>query len=89
MVPVAGIHHLQGVNVIAVGERKALCIDRMSRYADELLIETTGLLEVFTTLQNQGEFQTEAIRAEAVSTDNGTERVVQVKWAGLDESEIT
>lgn len=50
---------------------------------------TTERLEVLTTFKNQGGFQMEIFRAIAINADYNTEWVVEVKRAGLDESEMT
>lgn len=49
---------------------------------------TADLLEFFTALKKQGVFQMEAIRVVAISVDNDAEWMIQVRWAGRDESEI-
>lgn len=79
---------MYGVKDIATGERRGVQVAQMSPYTGESLAVTVKLLETFTTLKNQGEFQIEIIWAVAISAGNDTKRVVQVKWAGLHESEM-
>lgn len=46
------------------------------------------MLEAFTTLPNQGEFQMEASLAVAIAAKSSADWVLQVKSAGLEESEM-
>lgn len=63
-------------------------VARMSTYADDSLCITEKPRDVLTTTMNQGEFQIEATGPVPLSAD-GDDRVVDVKWVGLDESEMT
>lgn len=56
-------------------------------YADESLEVTAELQEVFRSMNEQGGFQVQAIRAVTVSSNSCTNRIVHVKWAGLNKSE--
>lgn len=56
-------------------------VARVSPYVDKSVAVTEDLLGVGKTLNNQGEFQMEAIRAVAFSTDSDTTR--QCRSSGL------
>lgn len=79
---------VDSVKDFSKGEHKEANVAQISPYADESLALTVELVGVSTKLKNQGEFQMQAIRAVAISADNDSERVVQVKWADVDMSEM-
>lgn len=78
---------MYGVENIVTSAQNEVYVVQMSSYADESLAVSAELLDVFTALQIQGEFETEAIRAVAISADCDIDWGVQVKWTDLEESE--
>lgn len=86
VVPVPGCQHVYRLEDIVASKQKEVQIVRVILYADELMAVTEKRPGVFTTLNSQGGLQTEAIQATVVSADSETGRVVQVTWAGIENS---
>lgn len=84
----SGGQHVYRADNVVSRPRKGVHVARMNPFADQSLRITTKLKARSTTVKNHGEFMMEAVRATTLYMDRG-KLIVQMKWVGLEEPDMT